>query len=276
MYHAIANIRDNLDRNESLVCTLEESLDTVRPAKNLAGTCTVKGRKILILSRDPGGTNAVMQLIEPLRALGNEIQLYGKDAALSIYRKLNLDCSDISESIPSGTQEETNEFVRTVSPDLIVTGTSSEDFTERHLWRAARRRGLQPLRSLTSGRTIAFGLSPKETIHGRPSRIGPHSPFLLLHHGRFREEGNVCAGNRPREALVSGQPFFDYVRKTGRGGDGGDRRTAGKLTGTEDGLVFVFASQPLASIHRMNGMAEDHWGYTEETILQKVVKCFRS
>jgi len=30
MYHAIANIRNNLDRNESLVCTLEESLETVK------------------------------------------------------------------------------------------------------------------------------------------------------------------------------------------------------------------------------------------------------
>ena len=32
--------------------------------------------------------------------------------ALSIYRKLNMDCSDICDAIPSGTQEETNEFVR--------------------------------------------------------------------------------------------------------------------------------------------------------------------
>src|SRR5208283_1658689 len=30
MYHAIANIRNNLDRNEPLVCTLEESLETVK------------------------------------------------------------------------------------------------------------------------------------------------------------------------------------------------------------------------------------------------------
>jgi predicted dehydrogenase len=30
MYHAIANIRDNLDRNEPLVCTLQESLETVK------------------------------------------------------------------------------------------------------------------------------------------------------------------------------------------------------------------------------------------------------
>jgi predicted dehydrogenase len=30
MYHAIANIRNNLDRDEPLVCTLEESLETVK------------------------------------------------------------------------------------------------------------------------------------------------------------------------------------------------------------------------------------------------------
>jgi predicted dehydrogenase len=30
MYHAVANVRNNLDRNEPLVCTLEESLDTVK------------------------------------------------------------------------------------------------------------------------------------------------------------------------------------------------------------------------------------------------------
>ena len=35
MYHAIANIRNNLDRNEPLVCTLEESLDTVKTCSRI-------------------------------------------------------------------------------------------------------------------------------------------------------------------------------------------------------------------------------------------------
>src|SRR5258705_1113908 len=95
----------------------------------------MKGRRILIFSRDPGGKNAIMPLIEPLRSLGNEVSVYGKDAALSIYRNQKIDCSDICDTIPSGTQEETDEFVRRTRPHLIVTGTSSEDFTERHLWK---------------------------------------------------------------------------------------------------------------------------------------------
>jgi predicted dehydrogenase len=35
MYHAIANIRNNLDWNEPLVCTLEESLDTVKTCSRI-------------------------------------------------------------------------------------------------------------------------------------------------------------------------------------------------------------------------------------------------
>ena len=90
-----------------------------------------------MFSRDPGGTNAVLPLIEPLRIEGNEVVVFGKDAALSIYRRLNVDCADIREAVPLGTEDETDKFVRELDPDLIVTGTSSEDFTERHLWNAA-------------------------------------------------------------------------------------------------------------------------------------------
>lgn len=35
MYHAIANIRNNLDRNEPLVCTLEDSLETVKTCSRI-------------------------------------------------------------------------------------------------------------------------------------------------------------------------------------------------------------------------------------------------
>jgi len=39
MYHAITNIRDNLDRNEPLVCTLGESLATVEVCSNILRGC---------------------------------------------------------------------------------------------------------------------------------------------------------------------------------------------------------------------------------------------
>ena len=233
----------------------------------------MKGRKILMFSRDPGGTNAIMPLVEPLQALENEVIVYGKDAALSIYRKQNIDCSDICGTNPLGTQEETNEFVRSTRPDLIVTGTSSEDFTERHLWQAAEREGIPSfavldqwtnyrLRFISEGDDPLNGLATSELI--LPS-------FLFIMDEYARKE--MCAMGIGREKfVVSGQPFFDHIRKTG------DRLSTQEienlrrqLTGSEDGLVLVFASQPIASIHRKNGMAEDYWGYTEETVLKHVV-----
>jgi hypothetical protein len=235
----------------------------------------MKGRRILIFSRDPGGTNAIMPLIEPLRAFGNEVIVYGKDAALSIYRKQNIDCSNILDSIPSGTQEETDEFVRRTRPDLIVTGTSSEDFTERHLWKAADRAEITSFAVLDQWtnyrlRLISEGGDPMN--ERATSELIVPSFFFIMDEFARKE---MCALGIDREKLVvSGQPFFDYIRKTG------DRFTTGEIgrlrreiTGTRGGLMFVFASQPIASIHRKNGMAEDYWGYTETTVLKSVAGC---
>ena len=235
----------------------------------------MKGRKILVFSRDPGGTNAVMQLIDPLRALGNEVKVCGKDMALSIYRKLNMDCSDICDAIPSGTQEETNEFVRKARPDLIVTGTSSEDFTERHLWTAAEAAGIPSFAVLDQWTNYRLRLIPEvdDPTNGCPASKLVVPSFIFIMDEFAREE--MCAlGIDPKKLVVSGQPFFDHIRKTG------DKFTASEIdalrqqiTGAQGGLVFVFASQPIASIHRMNGMAEDHWGYTEKTVLKSVAEC---
>ena len=234
----------------------------------------MKGRRILVVSRDPGGTNAILPLIAPLQALGNELKVYGKDAALSIYRKQNIDCADICVAIPSGTQEETDEFVRKTRPDLILTGTSSEDFTERHLWKAAERVGITSFAVLDQWtnyrlRLISEGGNP---MNGAVSSelIVPSYFFIM---DEFAKEEMCALGIDRNKLVVSGQPFFDYIRKTG------DKVTPQKveelrreLTESDGGQVFVFASQPIASIHRQNGMPEDYWGYTEETVLNSVVK----
>jgi hypothetical protein len=233
----------------------------------------MKGRRILSFSRDPGGTNAIMPLIEPLRALGNEVSVYGKDAALSIYRKQNIDCSDICDTIPSGTQEETDEFVRKTRPDLIVTGTSSEDFTERHLWKAAERAEITSFAVLDQWTNYRLRLIPEgsDPMNERATSELIVPSFFFIMDEFARREMSVLGIDREK-LVVSGQPFFDYIRKTG------DRFTTQEieelrreLTGREDGHLFVFASQPIAGIHRKNGMAEDYWGYTEETVLKSVV-----
>ena len=235
----------------------------------------MKGRRILIVSRDPGGTNAIMPLIEPLRVLGNEVSVYGKDLALSIYQKQNIDCSDIYDIMPSGTQGETDKFVRKTRPDLILTGTSSEDFTERYLWRAAEKAGIPSFAVLDQWTNYRLRLISEsdDPMSGRVrSELIVPSVFFIMDEFAMKE---MCALGIDRGKLVvSGQPFFDHIRNTGdRFTTSEVERLRRELTGALGGLVFVFASQPIASLHRINGMAEDYWGYTEETVLQSVLKC---
>lgn len=235
----------------------------------------MKGRTILAFSRDPGGTNAIMPLIEPLRQLGNNVVVYGKDAALSVYGKLKIDCSDIRNAIPSGAQEETNEFVRKLCPDIILTGTSSEDFTERHLWKAAESAGIASFAVLDQWthyrlRLMSEGSNPMNG-HSTSELIVPSYLFVMDEFAR----NELCALGMDREKLlVSGQPFFDYIYATGSRFTPHEREHVRReITGTSDGLVFVFASQPIASINRQNGLPDDYWGYTEQTVLTNVVRC---
>jgi len=236
----------------------------------------MKGRKVLIFSRDPGGTNAVMHLVAPLRSRGNEVAVYGKDAALAIYRKFDMPCADVREAIPSGTQEETSEFVRKAQPDLILTGTSSEDHTERHLWAAAEKAGIASFAVLDQWtnyrlRLIPEGADPKAG-DARSMRLILPSFFFIMDEFA-RKEMSALSINRER-LIVTGQPFFDYIRKMADGFSQPEIEDVRcELTGGRGGIVFVFASQPIAGLHRQNGMAENYWGYTEKTVLKSVVMC---
>jgi len=236
----------------------------------------MKSRKILVFSRDPGGTNAVMQLITPLRTHGNEVVVYGKDAALSIYRRFGMECADIRDAIPSGTQRETNEFLQNESPDLIVTGTSSEDFSGRHLWQAADDWGIPSFAVLDQWTNYRLRLIPEA---GAPTKTRTTDDTLVMPSRFFimdefaRKE--MCAlGIANEKLVVTGQPFFDHIRRTGSCFSAQEiEKLREKLTVGQGGLVFVFASQPLVSIHRQNGMADDYWGYTEITVLKAVTAC---
>jgi hypothetical protein len=236
----------------------------------------MKGRKILICTRDPGGTNAVMPLIKPLRALGNEVSVYGKDAALAIYRRLNIDCSDIRDAMPAVTQEDVSNFIRKARPDLVLTATSSEDFTERYLWKAAERSGIASFAVLDQWTNYQLRLIPdvKEGITERTASTELILPTFLFVMDDFARNEMAALGIDRERLVPAGQPFFDFIRKCGVMITASEiDRLRQEITDDQGGLVFVFASQPIASIHRQNGMAEDYWGYTEKTVLNSVILC---
>ena len=236
----------------------------------------MKRKRILVCSRDPGGTNAVVQLIGPLRALGYEVAVYGKDAAIPIYRKQGIECTGITEVLPVVTAESAAELSKKVSADMILTGTSSEDFTERCFWQAAERNGIPSFAVLDQWVNYALRFLPQgETAENHvPTNGSLILPSTLFIMDEFAKREMRDLGMEENRLVVTGQPFFDYVRESGDRYSAEDIRNLRRtLMGGKPGVLIVFASQPISKLYRENGLGEDYWGYTEKTILGNIAHC---
>jgi hypothetical protein len=81
----------------------------------------------MFFAHDPGGANAVFPLINVFENLGNKVYIYAKGPAKS---KI-LNSLDLPENIDA--------LLYSLNPNFIITGTSSNDFTEKFLWKAAKK-----------------------------------------------------------------------------------------------------------------------------------------
>ena len=106
---------------------------------DLEGLPDAAMKRILLVARDPGGANAIAPLFNKLKHRGYEPLLYGKDAALRQYRASGLEGSDLAKAAPIMGVPEYKAFLRQVAPDFMITGTGSDDFTEKTLWQAAEK-----------------------------------------------------------------------------------------------------------------------------------------
>ena len=130
-----------------------------------------------------------------------------------------------------------------------MTGTSSEDFTERHLWKAAERAGITSFAVLDQWtnyrlRLLSEGGNPMNE-RTTADLIVPSFFFIMDEFAR----NEMCAlGIHHEKLVVSGQPFFDYIRKAG------ERLTKGEvqklrwdLTGSQGVCVRITADSEYSS-----------------------------
>lgn len=78
--------------------------------------------KIMFFAHDPGGANAILPLIEPLKK-EHEVFVFAKGPALL--------------KLPNALELKKDEL-KTIMPDFLITGTSANDKTEKLLWQEAK------------------------------------------------------------------------------------------------------------------------------------------
>jgi hypothetical protein len=235
--------------------------------------------KIFLFSRDPGGANTLVPLAGKLSSKGYEVCLYGKDTALDVYRRYGLNGADMIAEVPESSPETIKNFISDMSPDIIITGTSAEDFTERYIWQAANEIGIFSMAILDQWlnygiRFSKYGISRiRDYVVDKRSAYLPSRILVMDEIGRGEA---IRDGLDPGIIVVTGQPHFEAVLEIGRRILPERIRSIRNLLGAEkNDKVIVFVSEPISKDYGKTGNG-NFLGYDERTVFSEVEKALVS
>lgn len=182
--------------------------------------------KIMFFAHDPGGANAIKPLIEPLKK-EHEVVVSAKGPAVQ-----KLDC----DSVIGGGGLTLSE----VMPDILITGTSANDFTEKELWREAKSLGIKSMAILDHWvnygiRFSKYGLKDVEKFDKKCDYL----PDYIIVMDEFAKSEMIKDGVPGNIIYPLGNPHFQNIRNHAETLP--DIRT--KFAGKDD-ILITYASEP--------------------------------
>jgi len=213
--------------------------------------------KILLFAHDPGGANAINPLINVFKSKGYETLVCAKGPALN----------KLSGAIYL---EECNleTFLQEKNLDFIITGTSANDFTEKHLWKAARGLNISTMAILDHWfnygiRFSKYGLKDIEKYNLDKSFDFLPSYICVMDDFAKSEMQNEGV---PSDIIYAfGNPHFIEIKRRSEGVD--IEKIRSKFLNNNNELLIIFASEPYE---------EDYGVSTERTALSEIYNCLKN
>lgn len=197
--------------------------------------------KIMFFAHDPGGANAISPLVEPLKE-NNELFIFAKGPALT--------------KLPNSI--EYNDNLAKIKPDLIITGTSANDFTEKHLWQEAKKLNIKSLAILDHWvnygiRFSKYGLADIDKF----DKICEFLPDYIIVMDEFAKSEMVKDGVPENIILPFGNPHFKDILEKSK-----NIKNIRNQFATPDEILITFASEPYI---------EDYGHGEEKTVLKDLI-----
>lgn len=224
-------------------------------------------KKVLLFARDPGGANVIMAMEEKLNET-YQVLLWGKDVAFQKFQTAGLPVQDIGKKIKEINLETVITFVKQLNPDIMLTGTSADDMTEKYMWKAGEKLGIPSFAILDQWTNYGLRFSKygvNEIAKYEQERQHEYLPDRILVMDEFAKEKMQEDGVSQDRILVTGQPYLEWFRQKVNEIDKKSiqeyhfSHTQGK------GKLIVFASEPITKTYGENS---EYWGYTEVTIFE--------
>ncbi|MBX9830423.1 hypothetical protein K2X40_00555 [Candidatus Babeliales bacterium] len=226
-------------------------------------------KKILFFAHDPGGANTIIPLIDILKKK-YEVVLFGKNAALKRYQEFGYNGNDITAVVSDFTQQAMINFVSELKPDIVVTGTSATDKTEKYLWHACEKLTIPSCAVLDQWmnygiRFSVYGIDQIEFY--LRDKTHAYLPSKICVMDDYAQAQMQLEGVDSSRVVVTGQPYFDLVQKRKKTLLQENILALKKFLYGDIDTLITFASEPFSLIFK----DADYLGYTEQTILQQIL-----
>jgi hypothetical protein len=228
-------------------------------------------KKILFFACDPGGANTLIPLIEPL-AKTRKVLIFGKSSALKKYQENGYKGADVIKRFNKNSLAEVIKFLQQQSPDVVVTGTSANDMTEKYLWRGAQRLGIPALAILDQWvnygiRFSKYGL--KDIKKYEKNKKQDYLPTKILVMDDYAKKQLIKEGIDGKKIVITGNPHFEKISKSRKIFTKEKINKLKQSLGlTQSDLVVLFVSEPLAASY---SDSKKYWGFSEEEILLAII-----
>jgi len=235
-------------------------------------------KKILIFARDPGGANTVIPLVAVLKRKGYEVLVFGKDIALNKFRNNKIKCQKYPDRFDSYKEKGAEKFLKFINPDLVITGTSSDDLTERYIWKASEKLSISSFAILDQWANYGLRFSKfKVSQIDKYDKDKKHIflPKKILVMDDLAKRGAELAGLPKEKLIVCGQPYFEkMIRFKANSKD--KARLRAKYRIEKKDYVITYASEPIQRTYGEKSQVANYWGYNEVEIFKKLLLAIES
>jgi len=228
--------------------------------------------KILLFSCDPGGSNTIIPLVQPLIQCGYEVKLYGKDSALLKYQQNGLIGIDISSICKTINPISIKKLLKQEKPNLIITGTSSNDFTEKFMWRVGKKVSIPSFAILDQWtnygiRFSSYPVSQIDMYERNPNRDCLPTKICVM--DNYAKNKLLNLDFNKKDIIVTGHPFFSLTRNKRSEMTNDQIQAFRKERDVRDtDFLITYVSEPLTETYSSCNKI----GYTELTIFEEIIK----
>lgn len=219
--------------------------------------------RVLLYSRDPGGSNTILPLIDRLIEKNYIVLLYGDGTALQIYQQNGYEGKSLTDECKGNSdQNSITAFLIKISPDFIITGTSLNDYTEKYLWKSAHSLNIPSFAILDQWMNYGIRFSKYSNrdynryLTERDNTYLPTKIILMDEIAKKEAEDDKLPQN---SLLICGQPHFEklvYIKKQF------------KQQVQDEAFRISFISEPFSEVFPDS---RSFWGYDEFLVLDSLI-----